>query len=85
MNKIYQKFNRYTHIPFSGFEHYYQLDMNNTMEANAVIQKDDVKFLIHGYTDKVQFNKTGSVPFSNKCLRVFQIYELIIHQFENGF
>lgn len=57
--------------PFSGMEYYYQLDMNNTIEANNVIQKDDVKFLIHGYTDKVQFNKTGAVPFSNNSFKTW--------------
>ncbi|XP_055304651.1 phospholipase A1-like [Sitodiplosis mosellana] len=51
------------HVQFfyikSNMEYYYQLDLNNTDDRNMVIQEDDIKFLIHGYTDKVQFNKTG--------------------------
>lgn len=45
-------------VNFSGFECYYHLDLNDTNVTNA-IRGDDVKFLIHGYTDRVQFNRTG--------------------------
>ncbi|XP_031626768.1 pancreatic lipase-related protein 2-like isoform X2 [Contarinia nasturtii] len=51
------------HVQFfytkSGLEYYYQLDINNTDDRNMIVQEDDIKFIIHGYTDKVQFNKTG--------------------------
>lgn len=50
-------------IIFSDLEYYYQLDLNNTDDRMMVIQEDDIKFLIHGYTDRVQFNKTGSISF----------------------
>lgn len=45
----------------SGLEHYFQLDLNSTDDRRMILEEDDVKFLIHGYTDKVQFNKTGSL------------------------
>lgn len=51
---------------FSGSEFYHPLnvsDANRTMES---IQDDELKFLIHGYTDRVQFNRTGEKK-KNKC------------------
>lgn len=46
-------------VIFSGSDFYHPLnmsDVNGTMES---IQDDELKFLIHGYTDRVQFNRTG--------------------------
>lgn len=46
-------------VIFSGSDFYNPLnmsDVNGTMES---IQDDELKFLIHGYTDRVQFNRTG--------------------------
>lgn len=48
---------------FSGLEYYHQLDVNSTNDWNSIFADDDIKFIIHGYTDRVQFNKTGSVTF----------------------
>lgn len=48
---------------FSGLEYYHQLDVNSTNDWNTIFEEDDIKFIIHGYTDRVQFNKTGSVTF----------------------
>lgn len=48
---------------FSGLEYYHQLDVNSTNDWNSIFEEDDIKFIIHGYTDRVQFNKTGSVTF----------------------
>lgn len=44
---------------FSGYENYYRLDVNDRNATNAIVRDADIKFLIHGYTDRVQFNKTG--------------------------
>lgn len=44
---------------FSGDEFYYQLNISDTISTQENIQSDDLKFLIHGYTDRVQFNKSG--------------------------
>lgn len=48
---------------FSGLEYYHELDVNSTNDWNSIFGEDDIKFIIHGYTDRVQFNKTGSVTF----------------------
>lgn len=62
---------------FSDLDYYYQLDMNNTDDRNMVSQEDEIKFIIHGYTDRVQFNKTGlilcSYPFIESFRGVFAV------------
>lgn len=48
---------------FSGSDFYRQLNVSNTNITQEYIQDDDIKFLIHGYTDRVQFNRTGNRNF----------------------
>lgn len=51
--------NRYSNGDSSDFDYFYRLDVNDTNATNAIIQGEELKFLIHGYTDRVQFNRTG--------------------------
>lgn len=47
-------------FPNSGESYYYRLDKNNTVKNKMLFDAyDSIKFLVHGYTDRVQFNRTG--------------------------
>lgn len=63
----------------SGLDYYYQLDMNSTDDRNMIRLENDIKFIIHGYTDRVQFNETGLISFSTFLFFFFFFLLLILY------
>lgn len=65
---------------FSGSDIYHPLNISDINGTMANIQDDELKFLIHGYTDRVQFNRTGKIKnyFQLVLFKFFVVFPFAI-------
>lgn len=60
MKKVYKRIKKMFFV-CSGDKYYYNIDKNSSDDRLFVDEYDSIKFLVHGYTDKVRFNETGKL------------------------